>query len=168
MPGFSKTSQKALPLPEIPIIVTVDVKVVGVSLRFAGQGLRLAIEEGKGEEDAGGKKKSGEQKGPRGQARPGSCRPVLTERRKMVTDPENTQPIEELASKVLAALDRLEGRLEGTEVQLRRIEAEVLAAEDRSFRQMGSFSGLTATQWAAEEEWKRVESAGRRALERES
>jgi hypothetical protein len=79
-----------------------------------------------------------------------------------VPDPENPPPTEELGSKVLAALLRIEGRLEGMEVRLNRLEEEVLAACNRSFRPVGSFSGLTKAQRAAEEEWRRVEAAARR------
>jgi hypothetical protein len=85
----------------------------------------------------------------------------------MVTDPGNPQLTEEIGSKVLAALHRIEGRLEGMEVRLNRLEEEVLAACNRSFRAVGSFGGLTEAQRGAEEEWKGVEAAGRRALEAE-
>ncbi len=81
----------------------------------------------------------------------------------MVTDPEDPQPVEEQGSKVLAALHRIEGRLEGLEVRLNRLEEEVLAACNRSFRSVGSFGGQTEAQRAAEEEWQRVEAAARRA-----
>ena len=53
-------------------------------------------------------------------------------------------------------LDQIEDRLEKMEIQLRRIEKEILAAENRSFRQVGSFAGLTAAQRAAEEELRRA------------
>jgi hypothetical protein len=86
----------------------------------------------------------------------------------MATDPENPQLIEEPGSEVLAAVHRIEGQLEGIEVRLNRLEEEVLAACNRSFRPFGSFGGLTESQRVAEEEWKRVEAAGRHALERES
>jgi hypothetical protein len=84
-----------------------------------------------------------------------------------VPDPENPPPTEELGSKILAALHRIEGRLEGMEVRLNRLEEEVLAACNRSFRPTGSFGGLTQTQRAAEEEWKRVEGTAQHALERQ-
>jgi hypothetical protein len=83
----------------------------------------------------------------------------------MAADAEVPQPATEQDREIFRFLGQIEDRLEKMEVQLRRIEKEILAAENRSFRQVGSFAGLTAEQRAAEEEWRRTEAAGRAALE---
>ena len=84
----------------------------------------------------------------------------------MRTNQEALQPIEKTT-----ALGRLDERLEGIEERLRRIEAEILAAENRHVHHQATLVGVSKATHeehrAAEAEWRRVEGAGRRALEEE-
>jgi hypothetical protein len=89
----------------------------------------------------------------------------------MTTDPGASQPVDDdLGGEILAALGRIEGRIEGLEVRLKRIEAAVIAAEHRRFYQrtlVGWDRSTDEAYRAAEAEWRRVEAAARRALEEE-
>jgi hypothetical protein len=84
----------------------------------------------------------------------------------MTTNQEALQPIEKTTT-----LGRIGERLEGIEDRLRRIEAEILAAENRHVHQRATLVGVSKAtdeeHRAAEAEWRRVEGAGRRALEEE-
>jgi hypothetical protein len=92
----------------------------------------------------------------------------------MVTDPEKPQFIEELGSKVLAALGRIEGmevELEGLKVRLRQTEATIIAAEHRRLAYNAALIGFgrprDPARRVADAEWRPVEAAARRALEEE-
>jgi F0F1-type ATP synthase membrane subunit b/b' len=86
----------------------------------------------------------------------------------MATDSEGSWRIDDPGDEILAALERIERRLEMLEGRQRRIEEEILAAERRHSEHIGSFGGLTQEQRAAEAEWQRVVAAARQAMERES
>jgi hypothetical protein len=81
---------------------------------------------------------------------------------------EGSRRINDPGGEILAALDRIERRLEMLEGRQRRIEEEILAAERRHTEHKGSFALMTAEQHAAEEDWQRVVTAARQAMERES
>jgi hypothetical protein len=85
----------------------------------------------------------------------------------MATDSEAPHPMDDPGREVLAALGRIEGRLERMEARLRRVEAAILAAERRRSPEPGTFAGVSDAHRAAEAEWARVEAAGRQALEEE-
>jgi F0F1-type ATP synthase membrane subunit b/b' len=85
----------------------------------------------------------------------------------MATDSEGSRRIDDPGSEILAALDRIERRLEMLEGRQRRIEEEILAAERRHTEHIGSFAPMSAEQHAAEEDWQRVVAAARQAMERE-
>lgn len=84
----------------------------------------------------------------------------------MTTNQEPLQPIEKTTT-----LGRIDERLEGIEDSLRRIETEILAAENRHVHQRATLVGWSKAtdeaHRAAEAEWRQVEGTGRQALEEE-